>query len=83
MSSTGKSSFFRQSGWMVISTSLGGIFMVSVQIATQNDRVNPARFRPGGFVSFEQGFPPPSRHTRSSSFRVTFILPVATRRVRI
>ena len=42
MSSTGKSSFFRQSGWMVISTFLGGIFMVSVQIAAQNDRVMDA-----------------------------------------
>jgi O-antigen/teichoic acid export membrane protein len=42
MDSAGKSSFFRQSGWMVISTSLGGIFMVSVQIAAQNDRVMEA-----------------------------------------
>lgn len=33
MSSTGKSSFFRQSGWMVVSTFLGGIFMAGVQTA--------------------------------------------------
>jgi hypothetical protein len=51
--------------------------------AAQNEQVNPPRFRRGGFVGFEQGFPPVSRHTRSSSFRVTFVLPVATRRVRI
>ncbi|MGA2556258.1 MAG: hypothetical protein ABSG04_08290 [Verrucomicrobiota bacterium] len=39
MSAESKSSFFRQSGWMVVSTFLGGIFMVSVQIAAQNSRV--------------------------------------------
>jgi O-antigen/teichoic acid export membrane protein len=39
MSSESKSSFFRHSGWMVVSTFLGGIFMVSVQIAAQNPRV--------------------------------------------
>jgi len=39
MDSTGKSSFFRQSGWMVISTFVGGIFMVGVQIAAQDNRL--------------------------------------------
>jgi O-antigen/teichoic acid export membrane protein len=39
MSSNSKSSFFRQSGWMVVSTFLGGIFMVGVQIAAQDNRV--------------------------------------------
>jgi O-antigen/teichoic acid export membrane protein len=42
MDSTGKSSFFRQSGWMVVSNSLGGIFMVSVQIAAQDGRLMAA-----------------------------------------
>lgn len=39
MSSDSKYSFFRQSGWMVVSTFLGGVFMVGVQIAAQNPRV--------------------------------------------
>jgi O-antigen/teichoic acid export membrane protein len=39
MSSKSQSSFFRQSGWMVVSTFVGGIFMVGVQIAAQNPRV--------------------------------------------
>lgn len=36
MSSTGKSSFFRQSGWMVIATFAGGIFMLGVQLEALN-----------------------------------------------
>jgi len=42
MDSTGKSSFFRQSGWMVVATFLGGIFMVGVQIAAQSSRLMAA-----------------------------------------
>ena len=39
MTSTSKSSFFRQSGWMVIATFLGGIFMAGVQFLAQKDGV--------------------------------------------
>jgi O-antigen/teichoic acid export membrane protein len=39
MSSDNKSSFFRQSGWMVIATFIGGLFMAGVQILAQNPKV--------------------------------------------
>jgi O-antigen/teichoic acid export membrane protein len=38
---TAKSSFFRQSGWMVIATFVGGLFMLGVQIVALNDQVMP------------------------------------------
>jgi hypothetical protein len=52
-------------------------------IATQNDRVNPPRFRRGGFDGVKHGFQAVSRHIRLSSLCVTFTLPAATLSVRI
>lgn len=46
MSSNSKSSFFRQGGWMVVSTFLGGIFMVLVQ------RVAKSHLPKSEFVTF-------------------------------
>ena len=39
MSSDSKYSFFRHSGWMVMATFLGGIFMAGVQIVALHDHV--------------------------------------------